>query len=155
MAKHKISESKVQELLQQKADYSQKLARKHEQIQEIISSTIDYAEDPTYASLMERKECYERKLSQIDSVLLNHEIVMGDECCDRADIGKRIVIKNHTHTHEFVLVDEVEADPSQSLVPIDSPIGSRVFGRKLNEVFVVDTPRGMIDYKIVSISPAF
>lgn len=155
MAKHKISESKVQELLRQKADYSQKLARKHEQLQEIISSTINYAEDPTYASLMERKECYERKLSQIDAILLNHELVFGDDCCDHAEIGKRIVIKNHTHTHEFVLVDEVEADPSRSLVPVESPIGRKVFGRKLNEVFVVETPRGMIDYKIVSITPAF
>src|SRR3989338_10146136 len=98
---HKISQEKLEQLRNQKDEYETKFDLKTEQIQIIQESTIDFMEDPTYLSLIERRDFYERKLQQINEVLDNYELIKNEGNDSIIKIGSRIKIVNHTHEHEF------------------------------------------------------
>lgn len=155
MTKHQISTAKLEELQNLMVEYTKKYDQKVEQIEIVRDSTIDFQMDPTYQSLVERRDCYQNKLDEINEILSNYQIVQQEESYSSAQIGTKVKIINHSHAHEFILVDEAEADPSTNKVPITSPIGAKVLGKQVNDKFEVETPRGLIDYTVMSIEPAF
>ncbi|MCA9382163.1 GreA/GreB family elongation factor [Candidatus Dojkabacteria bacterium] len=155
MSKHQISATKLAELQTLQKDYAKKYSQKVEQIEVIRSGTIDFQMDPTYQSLIERRDCYQNKLNEIEEILSNYELIEQEDYYSVAQIGTKVKILNHSHSHEFILVDEAEADPSQNKVPVTSPIGAQVLGKKVEDKFKVETPRGVVDYTVMSIEPAF
>lgn len=155
MTKHQISTAKLEELQNLLIDYTKKYNQKVEQIEVIRNGTVDFQMDPTYQSLIERRDCYQNKLDEINEILSNYQLVQQEESYSSAQIGTKVKIINHSHSHEFILVDEAEADPSANKVPVTSPIGAKVLGKQVNDKFEVETPRGRIDYTVMSIEPAF
>ena len=53
---------------------------------------------------------------------------------------------------EFHLVGAPEADPSMGKISHESPIGQALLGSKKGDIVEVNTPSGVVQYTIVSIS---
>ena len=55
-------------------------------------------------------------------------------------------------TFEYTIVGSAEANPSESKLSNESPVGKAIMGRKKGEVVEVSAPRGCLKYKIVAIT---
>jgi transcription elongation factor GreA len=52
----------------------------------------------------------------------------------------------------FMMVDDAEADIGQNKVSTSSPIGAAMIGKAPGMTFTIATPRGEVEYEIVSVS---
>ena len=66
-------------------------------------------------------------------------------------LGSRVTLKNGT-TKEYTIVGPVEADPVNGKISDQSPIGVALMGKTEGDKVTISTPKGDVEYKIVSVS---
>jgi transcription elongation factor GreA len=54
-------------------------------------------------------------------------------------------------TEVYELVSPAEADPEQNKISTESPVGRALLGQRKGAQIHVETPRGLVRYKIVGI----
>ena len=52
----------------------------------------------------------------------------------------------------YTIVGATEANPDENIISDESPIGQALIGRKEGEIVDIETPGGMIKFKILEIS---
>lgn len=107
--------------------------------------------DEQYLDRLERKIYAEEELEQHRELLKNAIIIQHNENSEHVEIGSRVKLVNHKVCYEVEIVSPLEADPLNSKVSSESPIGSSVFGRKLGEIVNVIMPSGSVEFTIESI----
>ena len=72
---------------------------------------------------------------------------------DTADLGSKVKLKDLEWDDELTitLVSSYEADPTNDLISISSPLGSEVIGKPVNAEIEVDAPAGKQRYRILAI----
>ena len=74
---------------------------------------------------------------------------------DTVEMGSKVTLTTRGQQLRVVLVDSVEADPSNGFISNQSPIGQLLFGRHLDETVVLKSPRVKHQtYRIVAIEGA-
>jgi Transcription elongation factor len=68
-------------------------------------------------------------------------------------LGSKVTLHDlETHKERTIaLVGSFEADPLQDLISILSPLGEALLGKIAGEEVVVNTPKGVVRYRIVRI----
>ena len=67
-------------------------------------------------------------------------------------VGSRVSVLDESGGEQsYAIVGRVEADPHAGLISNESPIGSALLGRQLNDEVEVMTPRGVIKLKILAV----
>jgi transcription elongation factor GreA len=54
---------------------------------------------------------------------------------------------------EYELVGTIESDVANGRVSVDAPVGQALVGRRAGEIVQAETPRGMLQFEIVSARP--
>jgi transcription elongation factor GreA len=69
------------------------------------------------------------------------------------ELGSSIVVKKEGNKDEqrLMIVGSEEADLAAGKISYQSPLGSALLGKKKGDVAEVDTPKGAVNYKIISI----
>ena len=69
-------------------------------------------------------------------------------------ILSKVLIKNQTNGMEieYTLVAENEADLKLRKISIESPIGKGLLGKKIGDIAEIQTPGGIMNFEIISIS---
>ena len=63
-----------------------------------------------------------------------------------------LIANNKTGEEETVtIVGSTEADPFEGKISNDSPVGRALLGTKAGDIVEVDTPQGVIKYKVLEI----
>ena len=72
---------------------------------------------------------------------------------DEVHLGSTVQLKEEStkEVYTMTLVGTNEADIEKGRISNESPIGSAILDKKLNETVAVKTPRGLTKYKIVKI----
>ena len=72
----------------------------------------------------------------------------------KINIGAKVSVENQDSkkVRTFQVVDFHEADPLNSKISADSPVGKAILGKSKGESVSVKSPSGLIDYKILSSS---
>ncbi|HEY0979993.1 MAG TPA: transcription elongation factor GreA [Candidatus Paceibacterota bacterium] len=126
---------------------------------EIISS-IEYAkslgdlsENAEYHSAREAQAQLLERIATIEYVL-NNSIVVEPKTGGLVDIGSTVVVKKdgEPNTRTFTMVGSEETDMLSGKISYKSPIGAALFGKKKGDTVTVETPRGDMEYEIVSVS---
>ena len=52
---------------------------------------------------------------------------------------------------EYTIVGSIEADPLDGKISDESPMGKALLGKKAGDMAVVETPKGAVEYKILSL----
>jgi len=120
---------------------------------EEVAQPDESGEDSLAAQLKAELEVVNTKISSLESVLENFEIISGNNKSSTVQIGSKVRMKilgNSERT--FYVVGEFEADPSSSKISSQSPLGLALMGKKVNDKFEVDAPAGKLTYKIVAIA---
>ncbi|MBI5787174.1 MAG: transcription elongation factor GreA [Candidatus Niyogibacteria bacterium] len=113
----------------------------------------DLSENSEYHEAKEAQMENERRIAEIEDILARSVIMTKAEGASSVAMGSTVVVsrEDSSETSRFVLVGSEEADPSQSKISYESPLGRSLLGKKKGEEVSITAPRGEIKYKIVDI----
>lgn len=97
----------------------------------------------------------EGRIVDLKSVLLNAQVLTPAEVSNReVTIGTiaEIVNTKAKKVRKIKLVSSVEADPTNELISVESPLGEALYGSKKGDKVTVDAPAGKIVYEIKALS---
>src|SRR4051812_33259748 len=109
----------------------------------------DLAENAEYQSARAEQDRNEARISEIENVLLNVEIIQKPRGDSKVQLGSVVKLKGDGKTKEFQVVGTVEADPLEGKISDESPIGQALLGKKEGDSVEITTPAGSDSYKIV------
>jgi transcription elongation GreA/GreB family factor len=94
------------------------------------------------------------QISSFDSILLKYAKVIERSGTDKVELGATVIVKKVSDKTEktFMIVSDTEADIISNKISTTSPIGSMLMGKQSGQSFILETPRGMIEYTIISVS---
>ena len=111
----------------------------------------DLAENAEYQSARAEQERNEARISEIENILQNVEIIQKPKGDSKVQLGSTVKLKGDGKTKEFQVVGTVEADPLNGKISDESPIGKALLGRKEGESVEITTPAETMTYQIVDI----
>ncbi len=112
----------------------------------------DLSENAEYQTSREEQGKNETRIQQIEAIL-KHAKIIERSGSDKVELGATVVVKKKSDETEktYLIVSNTEADIMENKVSISSPIGAAMFGKQQGQSFVIETPRGAIEYVIVSV----
>ncbi|WP_317368050.1 transcription elongation factor GreA [uncultured Tyzzerella sp.] len=114
----------------------------------------DLSENAEYDAAKEEQAEIESRIITIENMLRNAEVIDSGNVTDTVSIGNKIKLFDSEFEEEieYTLVGSAEADPFNGKISNESPIGSTIIGHKVGDVVEVDTPDGIINFKILEIN---
>jgi transcription elongation factor GreA len=128
----------------------------------VISKTIgearehgDLKENSAYHAAKEEQGLNEMRIREFEAKLENATIADQSQLgkSDAVTLGSKVRLKalDTGKEVEYTLVSEEEADPLEDKISTESPIGGAIVNEKAGAVVAVETPRGLVKYKILGI----
>ena len=109
----------------------------------------DLRENDAYSMAIEEQHINEERILEIRFKIKNAKVVK-DRRKDKVGVGDTVVLEGEKKL-EYQLVSEEETNPLEGKISYLSPIGKSVMGKKIGEKIQIETPKGSISYKIVSL----
>lgn len=122
-------------------------------VAEKISNARDFgdlSENAEYDAAREEQGLLETRIAEIEEILNNAEIIKANKK-STIGLGSRVELKNGAKTFAYTIVGPVEADPLEGKVSNESPIGMALYGKKVDDKVTIATPKGDINYTVVSV----
>ena len=138
---------KLKDELETLKENRKKLAEKIAEAKELG----DLSENAEYHAAKDEQGMNESRIIEIEEILKQAIVVEKDEKSSTAQVGSKIILKNHQHNMEFTIVGSNEANPSQGMISNESPFGQAVIGAKVGDTVTIDTPRGEVTYTVLEI----
>lgn len=110
----------------------------------------DLSENAEYDVAREEQGLIETRISEIEDILLNAEIIKNGNKSKIA-LGNKVELKNGKMKVVYTIVGPVEADPLEGRISNESPIGAAIFGKKVGDKATIKTSKGIVAYEIISI----
>ena len=88
-------------------------------------------------------------------MLKNAKVIDNDEIdLNVVSIGTRVTVFDEEFEEEieYSIVGSTEADPDAFKISDESPVGRALIGKKIDDIVDVETPGGVIKFKILSIN---
>ena len=143
--------------LKEKLDYY--LTTKRSEVSARIAAARDFGD------LSENSEYDEAKREQVEveneiyamQEQLAQAVIIDESLTNRNEVsmGSKVVLLDTelNETLEFVLIGSYEADPLAGKMSNISPVGSAILGKRKGDTVRVNSPDGVIEYKIMDILP--
>jgi transcription elongation factor GreA len=115
----------------------------------------DLSENAEYDAAKEAQGILEMKISKLEGIISNARLVDETHMDNsKVFILSKVLIKNQMNGMEieYTLVAENEADIKVRKISIESPIGKGLLGKKVGDVAEIQTPGGIMNFEIISIS---
>ena len=89
---------------------------------------------------------------EIESIL-KRAVIIERSGATWVELGATVVIKKVSDNTEktFMIVSDTEADIAKDKISTSSPMGAAMVGKSVGDHFTITTPRGDVEYVIVSI----
>ncbi|MEY3682910.1 MAG: hypothetical protein RIT34_257 [Bacteroidota bacterium] len=115
----------------------------------------DLSENAEYDAAKEAQGILEMKISKLEEIISNARLVDETHMDNsKVFILSKVLIKNQMNGMEieYTLVAENEADIKVRKISIESPIGKGLLGKKVGDIAEIQTPGGIMNFEIISIS---
>ncbi|MCK5760106.1 MAG: transcription elongation factor GreA, partial [Candidatus Delongbacteria bacterium] len=115
----------------------------------------DLKENGDYKAAREDLSRIDIRIGELENYIAQSQIISKDNMKnDVVRILNTVKIKDHTRNKEFTytLVSQAEADPIESKISADSPIGKGLLGKKVGDKFTIDIPIGEIELEVLEIT---
>lgn len=121
----------------------------------IALSFGDLSENSEYDEAKNEQAIVEARILEIDQMFKNVTIL--DENCISTEVvtlGSRVTVLNvaRDKSDTYKIVGSTEASPSDKRISDESPVGKAVLGHRVDDVFDVETPSGVLQFKVLEIS---
>lgn len=118
---------------------------------EVAKELGDLSENAEYAEAKETQAFNEGKIAELSAFLKNLTVVKHQGDKNQISIGSKITVISNDKKRDFIIVSFNEANPAEGKISNESPLGIAFVGRKKGDEILVNTPRGEVKYKIISI----
>ena len=131
---------------------------KRKEVAETIKQAMafgDLSENAEYDEAKNEQAQMEMRIIQIENLLKNAKVIDDDDVDTTAvSLGCKVKVANMESNYEaeYTIVGSTEADPSESKISDESPVGSALLGKQVGEIAEVEVPAGIMKFKIVSIT---
>lgn len=120
---------------------------------EYSKSLGDLSENAEYQEAREAQGSIEDRINKIETILKTALIISGSTS-DAITIGSKVVVKKEgvDNSSEYTIVSSEEADVDAGKLSYMSPLGEVLMGKKKGQTFDFKSPKGVINFTVVSIS---
>ncbi|RUO31408.1 transcription elongation factor GreA [Aliidiomarina sanyensis] len=115
----------------------------------------DLKENAEYHAAREQQSFCEGRIQEIEAKLANAQVIDVTKLTNEGKVifGATVTVYN-TKTEEEVtyrIVGDDEADIKKNLISVNSPISRALIGKMVDDVAVVATPSGEVEYEVVQV----
>lgn len=110
----------------------------------------DLSENGLYTAAKARLRSIDSQMFRAEIQIKLADIIEGGS--GMVTIGSHVKVKNEDFETTFHIVGDYEANPLDKKISQHSPLGRVLMGRKVGETVEFEAPKGIISYKIISIS---
>jgi transcription elongation factor GreA len=111
----------------------------------------DLSENAEYHEAKDAQAFNDGRIIELQTTLKNVRIVDSNGSKNEVSMGSTVEIEFNGEKREFKIVSFNEAEPSKGLISNESPLGVAFLERKKGDEVEVNTPKGVIKYKILNI----
>jgi len=114
----------------------------------------DLKENAGYDAARERQGMLEARINYIESRMACFNVIdLNTLDGEVVTFGATVEIEDSDtgDVKKYTLLGPDEAEPSKGSISVLSPVARAMLGRQVGDEFVVDAPRGRIQYEIVSV----
>lgn len=111
----------------------------------------DLSENAEYDAAKDEQRDIEARIEELEKILKNAEVIDEDDVAsDKISVGCRVTIIDveFDDEMEFTIVGSTEANSLKGFISNESPLGIALLGKKKDDIVEVESPAGMIQYKI-------
>ena len=106
----------------------------------------DLSENAEYDAAKDEQRDIEARIEEIEKILKNAEVVVEDEVdSDKINIGCKVDVL------DLEIVGSTEANSLEGKISNESPVGKALIGAHKDDIVDVETPAGIMQYKVLSI----
>lgn len=110
----------------------------------------DLSENAEYTAAREKQNRAESRIEEIENILKGAEIITSDGD-GVVSLGDTVELMLDDKKIAYTIVGQIEANPLENKISHESPLGSALIGKKVNDSVTIKTPKGDNTYKITSI----
>jgi transcription elongation factor GreA len=113
----------------------------------------DLSENAEYSEAKDAQALNEGRILDLTNTLKNVTIVDNNGGSNgEVSMGSQVTASNNGKEKTYTLVSFNEADPLNGKISNESPLGVAFLRKKKGDLVSVETPRGIVEYKIIKIS---
>ncbi|MBI4599998.1 transcription elongation factor GreA [Candidatus Uhrbacteria bacterium] len=140
--------------LKNELEYLKTVARK-EVIERIANAKElgDLKENAEYAEAKDDQGMIESRILEVEETLKHSEIIDETKQAKQqfVGVGSTVVVSCNGRTCDYMIVGTDEADPGQSRISYESPLGRAFIHKRAGEKVMVKVPKGEFEYVIMEI----
>jgi len=144
------------EKLREELDYLKSVKRP--QIIQAIAEAREHGdlkENAEYHAAREQQGFCEGRITEIESKLSNARVIDVTKLANNGKVvfGATVTVFNTSTDNEvsYRIVGDDEADIKQNQISINSPIARALIGKEVDDVAIVVTPGGEVEYEVVDV----
>ena len=135
------------------AELEERKTTKRKEIKEAIKVARGYgdlSENSEYDEAKDAQAQNEMRISEIEETLKHVELIDETATGDGVTIGCKVKVYDVEFDEEvtYKIVGSTEADPAQSKISNESPVGSALLGKKVGDKVTAVTPMGTLKFEI-------
>lgn len=111
----------------------------------------DLSENAEYSEAKDAQGLNEGRVIELTNTLKNVTVVQNDTLHKEVMMGSIVTVLSGDKEKKYTIVSFNEADPLNGKISNESPIGVSFLNKKKGDSFEVETPRGVMKYKILKI----
>ncbi|NLZ74404.1 transcription elongation factor GreA [Candidatus Falkowbacteria bacterium] len=111
----------------------------------------DLSENAEYSEAKDAQALNEGRILELTNILKNVTIVQYEDAKDQVLMGSKVTVKSGDKEKQYTIVSFNEADPLAGKISNESPLGVAFLNRKKGDSVEVETPKGVLKYKILKI----
>lgn len=139
--------------LKDELDYLKKTRQK--EVAEDINRAAGYgdlSENAAYHHAKEELSFMRGRIAELEDIVKKAKVIdeIKDKTCEVV-IGSVINVECNGKKEQIAVVSLDKADPMNNKISYQSPLGKALCGKSVGEEVEIETPRGKIKYKILSI----
>ncbi len=111
----------------------------------------DLSENAEYSEAKDAQALNEGRILELTNILKNVTVVKNEGSNEQVAMGSKVTVKSNDKEKQYTIVSFNEADPLNGKISNESPLGVAFLNKKKGDAVEVETPKGLVKYKILKI----
>lgn len=111
----------------------------------------DLSENAEYSEAKDAQALNEGRILELTNTLKNVTVVQNGCSHEEVTMGSKVTVKIDDKEKQYTIVSFNEADPLSGKISNESPLGVAFLGKHKGDSVSVETPKGIMKYKIIKI----
>ena len=116
----------------------------------------DITENAAYEDAKNEQAFLEGRIRTLEHILQNAVLIDEDSPTDAVNLGTRVTIleegtEKEREPETYFIVGSAEVDPANGRISNESPLGQALMGHRVGDVVPVETPEGLLRFRILRI----